>query len=339
MQTCPRKLFICLLVLLLPASWSVSVNAAEPVDNLNRAIREPIKPIPRDLFLDEDRVNLGSRIFFDKRLSSTGDWSCGSCHYLDKGMADGLQYSTTIHGKLKPRNTLGLFNIGVQYIYEWDNAVTTLEAQALKALPTALNTTWEKIIAYLQSDKDYPKAFADAFADGITPENVAASVAEFERSLITPDSRFDRYLRGDLTAINDKELLGYHMFKRYGCASCHNGVAVGGNMLAKLGQFTNVEHHDDHGEEGIGLEEILNNDLGRYELTGRELDKHRFKVPSLRNVELTAPYFHSGTVESLEEAVEEMAEYQLGNEISEHDVEYIVAFLKTLTGKYKGEQL
>ena len=173
-------------------------------------------------------------------------------------------------------------------------------------------------------------AFNASYANGIKSETIKEAIATFERSLITPNSRFDRFLRGDRGSLTDEEKDGYGLFKSYGCASCHQGMNAGGNIFQKFGVMGN--YFADRGKETKA-------DLGRFNATGDQADRHVFKVPSLRNIALTAPYFHDGSASSLEEAVEVMSKYQLGRRLPPEDVARIVAFLKTLSGEYKGKSL
>lgn len=186
-----------------------------------------------------------------------------------------------------------------------------------------MGSSWPEILAKLEKDKTLVNDFKAVFGKPLAAEQVASVIAEFQRSLITP-SRFDRYLRGDKKAITDNELLGYKKFKSYGCVACHQGVNVGGNMFQKFGVMS--DYFD--GADAPGKV-----DLGRFNVTGREVDKHVFKVPSLRNIALTAPYFHNGTVDTLPEAVDVMFKFQLGRPASENDKALIVAFLRSLTGE------
>jgi cytochrome c peroxidase len=193
-----------------------------------------------------------------------------------------------------------------------------------------MGSTWEEIVKKLMNSPSYRVEFDKLYPDGVKPANVRNSIAEFERSLLTPNARFDKFLLGDDNAINAQEKSGYRKFRSFGCASCHQGINVGGNMFETLGAM--ADYFKDRG----GLTQA---DLGRFNITHKEEDRYVFKVPSLRNVELTAPYFHDGSMTTLGEAVQAMAKYQLGRPLSKGDVADIVAFLKTLTGEYQGRKL
>lgn len=190
--------------------------------------------------------------------------------------------------------------------------------------------TWPEVLERLRQSPAYARTFAASYPDGISEANVRNALATFERTLITPDSRFDRYLRGERGALSSTELQGYQLFKDLGCVSCHQGINVGGNLYQKFGVMG-----DYFAERGSPTPA----DLGRFNVTGDPADKYTFKVPSLRNVARTAPYFHDGSAATLEQAVAVMARYQLGRLISPTEIADIVAFLQTLTGNYQGKPL
>ena len=291
---------------------------------------EPIQPIPLHIELDAEKVLLGKKLFHEVRLSASGKTSCASCHDLEKGGDDGIVLSINDDGSLRQRNSLTVLNAGLQHIYHWDGRFDSLKDQALSVLEFSMNTDWPVVSMQLEKEALYHDAFTAIYESGVTPEAVADALAVYEMSLITPNGRFDRYLRGEKTAITQEEKRGYQLFKRYGCVACHQGVNVGGNMIARFGVMR--DYFKDRGNETTA-------DLGRYNVTQRESDKYRFKVPSLRNVALTAPYFHDASVDSLEEAIKTMAKYQLGKTISDQEVDEIAKFLRTLTGELNGQAL
>ena len=192
-----------------------------------------------------------------------------------------------------------------------------------------MNATWPELLAKLRADADYRAAFK-ALYGGPEREHVLDALATFQRSLLTPDARFDRYLRGERDAITAEEARGYQLFKAYGCIACHQGVNVGGNLFQRFGVF--YDPFAARGNAGAA-------DLGRYTITGREDDRKVFRVPSLRNVAVTSPYFHDGSAASLAEAVDIMARSQLGRELPRDDIDLIIRFLRTLTGVYRGQSL
>jgi cytochrome c peroxidase len=245
---------------------------------------------------------------------------------------DGKRFSTGIRGQQGLFNAPTVFNSSFNVRQFWDGRAESLEVQINGPLtnPLEMDTDWPQVVAKLRTDKDYTREFAIQFPDGITSNNIASAIAEFERTLVTPNSRFDKYLRGDASAISAEEKQGYRLFKSYGCATCHQGAAVGGNMFERLGSVR--DYFADHGPERPV-------DLGRYNVTRNEDHRHYFKVPSLRNVEKTAPYFHNGAAKTLEQAVHDMAFYNLGVVMPKQDEKLITLFLKTLTGEYEGKPL
>lgn len=287
----------------------------------------PLKTIE----VNEDKAELGEKLFHDPMLSADGKVSCSSCHGLDKGGDDDAKTSTGIVGQLGPINSPTVFNAAHNFSQFWDGRAATLENQALGPVenPLEMGDTWENVVKKVSADEDYKKAFDALYGGKVTKENIAHAIAEFERTLITPDSRFDQFLAGNKNILTKREKDGWELFKEVGCASCHNGSLLGGNSY----QYLSEEYFEDRGGE------ITEADLGRYNVTKDEGDKHSFKVPTLRNIALTAPYFHDGEVKTLEDAVKKMAKYQLGEELSSSKAKAITAYLKTLTGNYQGKPL
>jgi len=287
---------------------------------------EPIAPLPAALPLDQRKVTLGKRLFRDSRLSHDNSISCASCHDLAKGGADGLKHSVGIRGQVGERNAPTVFNTVFNFRQFWDGRAASLEEQIDGPVQDSreMASNWTEIVAKLKADADYAVRFDDIYGR-LGSEQIKNAIAEYERSLITPSSRFDRYLRGSRDAISAQELKGYELFKSYGCAACHQGVNVGGNLYERLGVM--VMFFKDASASAA-------TNLGREAVTGRAEDRHVFKVPSLRNVALTAPYFHDGSVATLEQAVLIMGRYQLAAEIPLQDVQLIVKFLNTLTGEF-----
>jgi len=290
-------------------------------------LSEPIVPIPLSRALDSKRVGLGEQLFQDVRLSGDRGRSCATCHPLEQGGMDGRP--VTAEGTLHARNTPTVFNVGLNSSFNWDGSAVTLEAHAETVLrnPRLMDMTWPELLARLGADAGYVSAFGAAYPNGLTRPNVLDALASFERSLETPDSAFDRYLRGERNALTESERRGYMLFKTYGCATCHQGMNVGGNMFQKFGVFADVDVQ----QPGI--------DLGRYHVTGVSRDRQVFRVPSLRNVAVTGPYFHDGRTASLEAAVDTMARVQLGRTLRPGETKLIVEFLHTLTGRYRGRLL
>jgi cytochrome c peroxidase len=306
---------IALIAFLLVMSYTC---AAVPLD-------EPIKPLPADATQNPARVDIGRRLFNDVRLSANSSVSCSSCHDLTKGGADGRVHSIGFSGKPTAVNAPTVLNATYNFRQFWNGRADSLEAQVREVVqnPIEMGSNWGDVVAKVSKDSIYRRSFADSYKDGVTQTNIQDALATFERTLTTPNSRFDRYLLGDQNAISEQEKTGYTKFKQYGCISCHQGMNVGGNMFQKFGVM---------GDYFAKRGNPTDADMGRYLTTGEEADKHVFKVPSLRNVALTAPYFHDGTARTLADAVDVMFMYQLGRKASKDDMADIIRFLNTLTG-------
>ncbi len=305
----------------------------ESLDNSTVIImNEPIEPITQYIQLDAKKVALGNSLFHDPRLSADDSISCATCHNLQTGGVDRLPHSVGINGAVGNINTPTVFNSGFNFSQFWDGRAESLEDQIDGPThnPLEMGSNWPEIISKLNRSSDYVAQFDELYADGINPDNIKDAIATFERSLYTPNSRFDQYLRGDSNAITEEEKEGYALFKENGCISCHQGINVGGNIYQKFGILG-----DYFGDRG----NLTEADLGRFNVTGEEADRHFFKAPSLRNVALTPPYFHDGSTQTLEEAVSIMAKYQLGRTFSEEEIDLIVKFLHTLTGEYNNTPL
>jgi len=281
-------------------------------------IAQPITPLPLTIKTDPAKVKLGKELFFDPILSADGTISCASCHDLFNGGDDGKVHSTGIKDKKGNINSPTVFNAVFNFSQFWDGRAKDLKEQAAGPIenPVEMGNNFENVIKTL-SKTDYKEKFNSIYKDGITKNNITDAIAEFEKTLITPDNPFDNYLRGDKKAITQKQKEGYELFISKGCISCHHGRNVGGNMYNKFGLLISIKDEN----------------LGRYNVTKNEDDKQVFKVPTLRNIDQTSPYFHNGTVKTLKEAVYFMAKHQVGRAISEEEVDKIVSFLKSLSGK------
>lgn len=296
-----------------------------------RLQQEPLQPLPAPPVLDAGKVALGEALFADRRLSDDDSLACAGCHDLAHGGADRTAVSRGVRGAAGQMNAPSVFNVSLHLAWFWDGRAATLEQQVAGPVhnPVEMASNWAQVLGKLRQDGALVARFAAHYPQGLTAETVADALATFERSLITPDARFDRYLRGAADALSADEIEGYERFKRNGCASCHNGAAVGGNMFQRFGVVGSF----------FDGRVARTADLGRLNVTGREEDRHVFKVPSLRNVALTAPYFHDGSATTLEQAVRLMGRHQIGRELTDDDVRLIVAFLHTLTGRWKGHEL
>ena len=251
-----------------------------------------------------------------------------SCHDLGNGGDDGLRVSIGVEGKAGTINAPTVFNAGLNFKQFWDGRAGTLEQQIDDPVqsPLEMGSLWPDVVAKLYQDREYPGRFKALYPDGITRHSIRNALAEFMRSLTTPNSRFDRWLKGDASALSALERHGYALFKHYGCVSCHQGANVGGNMFQVFGVI-----NDYFRKRG----DINEADLGRFNVTGNPADRHAFKVPSLRMAVHTAPYLHDGSAQTLRDAVDAMFEFQLGREAPDADKEAIVAFIGTLAGESK----
>lgn len=320
---------LILMAALMETGWAdLPPAAGKPVPK----IHEPIKPIPLETSLDDRKVALGRILFHEPKLSHDNTVSCASCHDLHEGGTDRRVHSLGINGTEGTINAPTVFNSAGNFKQFWDGRAATLEEQIDGPIlaPHEMGSTWQEVVGKLRATPEYSAPFKTIYPDGIQPKNVKDAIAEFERSLVTPNARFDKYLRGDDSVLTSDEKEGYRKFKSFGCTSCHQGVNVGGNMFETLGAM--ADYFADRG----GASKV---DNGRFNVTGRDEDRYVFKVPSLRNVARTAPYLHDGSAETLEKAVMVMGRYQLGEKLSPVDVEQIVKFLKTLTGEYEGRPL
>jgi len=290
---------------------------------------QPIEPLPLTVQFDVARAALGELLFAEPRLSGDGKIACTDCHHQQHGWADD-QPHTFVSGR--PESTVNvptMYNVRFLYKLSWGGKYESLESHidALMKNPKVMASSWELATQHLSQVQSYRAKFAAVFADGLTASNVRQTILEYERSLVTPNAPFDRYLRGNNQAVSTEVKQGFAMFKSYGCSSCHQGVAIGGNVFERFGVlrdfFADRGHFD-------------NADLGRFNVTQQDQDRFVFRVPSLRNVALTAPYFHDGSAATLEDAVKTMASYQLGRDLEDADRTALVAFLRSLTGEYRG---
>ncbi|MDH4281757.1 MAG: cytochrome-c peroxidase [Myxococcales bacterium] len=290
------------------------------------AAAEPIQPLPTSVDVNMEKVVLGRSLYHDTILSGDGTVSCATCHMLDHGGAEPRKSSVGIRGQIGPINSPTVLNSSYNFVQFWDGRAKDLQEQAEGpvANPKEMGSEWDGVVEKLKKNKEYAAEFAKLYPDGVTKANTTDAIAEYEKSLITP-SRFDKYLRGDDTAITDAEKKGYATFKEVGCTACHNGILVGGAMFQKMGLV-----NDYFADRGTPITEA---DLGRFNVTKNPAEKHLFKVPTLRNVELTSPYLHDGSRATLEETVKVMGKYQLGRDLTDEQVNSIVAFLKSLTGE------
>jgi cytochrome c peroxidase len=329
MQVLIAEVVMCTAVLSIAA---LSQSLAPAPGGFEPSAAEPISPVLMGEAPEAAKLALGEKLFRDPIVSGNGALACVSCHWLDRGGDDRRAIPLGLDGRPLDFNSPSIFNVGFNFRLNWRGNFRTLEEQNEAVLldPRLMGISWPEVLAKLQADPTYGSTFDEAYGAKPTRESVLDALATFQRSLLTPNARFDRHLLGDRNAVTETEKRGYGLFKSYGCIACHQGQNVGGNLFQKFGIFS--------GPPG-GKASLSEADLGRFTITGREQDRQVFRVPSLRNVAVTAPYFHDGRTVSLPEAVEIMGRSQLGRELPKQDVEAIVQFLGTLTGEYRGRPL
>jgi cytochrome c peroxidase len=294
---------------------------------------EPVQALPLTVELDMDKVNLGNKLFHERLLSGDDSLNCASCHDLARGGTDQAKVATGIRGQQGPINSPTVYNAMYNIAQFWDGRAKDLQEQAAGpvANPIEMGAQWDEVVEKLKHVADYQAAFAKLYPEqGLSKTTVTDAIAVFEQSLVTGNSRFDQYLRGNTAILSSDEIQGYELFKT-NCASCHFGPALGGLSYEKMG--VKRDYFKLRGGE------LTEADNGRFNVTKREQDRHFFKVPVLRNIDLTYPYFHDGSVISLADAVRIMGEVQLGKTFSQDETAKMVAFLGTLTGEYKGKLL
>lgn len=299
-------------------------------------------PAPADNPTTAEKVELGRMLYFDPRFSETGTVSCNSCHNLMLGGDDNRAFSMGVHGKTGGRSAPTVWNSAFSSTQFWDGRAASLEDQAKGPVVNPVEmgmSDLEKAMDRVRAIPGYKAYFVAAFGndEAMTVNNAAKAVAAFERTMITPDSPYDRFIKGDKSALNQQQQRGMDAFASVGCTNCHSGAAFNGpTMPAGTGffmKFPTFEDSDYVSKYG------LMDDKGRFGVTADKADMHLFKVPTLRNIALTAPYFHNGSVKTLDEAVRIMAKAQLNKALSDRQVEDLVAFLNGLTGKFPEQSL
>jgi len=312
--------------------WIQQVRVAQAPEGVDKQYaKNAIQPLPDTANTDPAKVALGDKLFHDKRLSKDDSIACASCHDLKKGGTDQEAFSTGVGGKKGGINAPTVFNSGLQFIQFWDGRAADLAAQADGPVnnPIEMASNWNEVTGKLSQDAEFTQAFNAVYADGYKKENFVNAIAEFEKTLLTPGP-LDKYLKGDQNALTADQKAGLQTFRDIGCANCHCGPLLGGASFELMGL-----HKDYFGQRG----KVNDADYGRFSVTKDEADKFRLKVPTLRNIKLTAPYFHDSTTSDLGEAVNTMAKFQLGKSLSDQQVGQLVQFLEALTGEYKGQKL
>ncbi len=322
MKPIPLIFFLSLFVTNATASWeSLPESAPSPADNPTTA----------------EKIELGKMLFFDPRFSATGTVSCFSCHNVMEGGDDHRSVSIGVHGQAGGRNAPTVWNAAFLSSQFWDGRAATLEEQAVGPVTNPIEMgmgSLDDALDRLRAIPGYKQHFDSAFGagDNVTMDNAAKAIAAYERTLITPNSPYDQYVNGDKDALSAQAIRGMESFESVGCLSCHSGAAFNGPAMSPGAGFF-VKFPTFEGEGYLNEFDLLA-DAGRFEATGNEADKHVWRVPTLRNLEFTAPYFHNGTVKSLDDAVLIMAQAQLNRDLDRGQVADIVSFLESLTGEF-----
>lgn len=308
-------------ITLITAAFLSSLAFAQ-VDNNGSVRQEPIIPLKQEVKVDTQKADLGRKLWFDPRLSKSGFISCNSCHNLSMGGSDNLPTSIGHQWQEGPINSPTVLNSSLNFVQFWDGRAKDLKEQAAGPIanPKEMASDHDLVVNVIASIPGYVEEFDKVYGDGgVNIDRITDAIAVFEETLITPNSRFDQWLRGDDNAITAEEKEGYELFRNSGCVACHYGEGVGGSSFQKMGL----------------LEEYKTENLakGLADFTGKDSDTMFFKVPTLRNIVLTYPYFHDGQVNTLEEATKIMGRLQLGRDFSDEEVQKIVAFYGTLTGE------
>lgn len=292
---------------------------------LTRLSTQAVQPIPETVPVQPKVVKLGKELFFSPQLSRNDTIACATCHILSQGGDDNRAVSFGIHGRKGEMNSPTVLNSGFNIAQFWDGRAPTLEAQAEGPITNPVEMgfdTLQQLVDKLNADDHWRQRFLDTFGEPPTADGLRFALAEYQRALITPGSRFDRYLMGDQDALNDQEKRGWHTFQQLGCINCHQGINLGGTLFQKIGLYKPTRMEEKRW-------------LGRFNVTQHVEDKFVFKVPGLRNVADTAPYFHDGKTPTLEQAVAIMIEAQIGIPAQPETIDDLVAFLKTLSAPFK----
>lgn len=299
-------------------------------------VDHPFEPLPFEI-AGGPAADLGQKLYADRIMSVDGTLTCFSCHDVEKGGTDGLAKAHVASRATGQINTGTIFNLAFNFRFNWNGKFVTL-LNHINGPVTGKNVmgmSWPELLRRVENKEDYQRLFRQIYPDGVTTENIRHAVTEYQLSLVTPNAPFDSYLRGETDALSKEELAGYQLFKSLGCASCHQGINIGGNLFAKIGVMG--DYFADRKREGRG--DLVDADYGRYQVTNQDDDKFVFRVPSLRNVACTGPYFHDGTLDKLEDVVEAMGRYQLGRQLEAEQISLLISFLRTLTGEHQGKPL
>ena len=292
-------------------------------------------PAPADNPTTAAKVELGKALYHDPRLSSTGTVSCASCHNVMLGGEDNRSVAMGVNGQTGGRSAPTVWNSAFNKVQFWDGRAASLEDQAAGPVTNPIEMgmkSWDQVVVRLKKIDGYQQAFVKAFGpDSISKDNATKAIAAYERTLITPNSAYDKYVNGNKNALTDQQVSGMNKFADLGCANCHSGPAFNGpgsfmKFPINKNSYFEAQYH-------------FKRDKGLAEVTGNKADEHLWKVPTLRNIALTAPYFHNGSVKTLDKAVKVMAKLQLDKELSKEELADILAFLDALTGEFPRQQM
>lgn len=312
-----------ILIAVTAVSLSCQLMAAQSVSSI---------PVPAPQLTEREKIELGKTLFQDPLFAKNLSTSCASCHQLKNSGVDNLTRYLTINKTQGSVNTPSVFNASLNFRQFWNGRAKTI-ADAIDDHvkdETIFANNWPDIVHKIGANSLYASSFKKIYANGVTKDNINNALTVYIENLVTPNSAFDRYLKGDKTALSNEELKGYRLFRKYGCVSCHQGPNMGGNLFQRLGIYKN--YFADKGTNGKA-------DLGLYNVTGKEEDKYVFKVPSLRNIALTGPYLHDGSVKTLPEMIQIMGIYQAGQPIRNEDANAIAQFLQSLNATPEKELL
>lgn len=291
---------------------------------------ESLSPLPETKEENKDKILLGKKLYYTQLFSKNNQLSCASCHIIPQGGSDNLPKYIGLDQKVGSIHTPTILNASLNFRQFWDGRAKTLEDVIEDHLQdkTIFASSWPEVIDKIKDQPNLNQEFKEIYKHSPTPEDIKDALAAFLKTLLTPESPFDRYLKGDKNAISANAKKGYQLFKEFGCITCHEGPNLGGNLFQRMGVY------QDYFANRTNINEA---DLGRFNVTGKEEDKFVFKVPTLRNVALTAPYFHDGSAKNLKEAIQTMGIYEVGQPIPEYEVSLLIKFLETLTSNIPAE--
>ena len=326
LYTIISALFVVVVILtayaLYQAEDPISLKRKTPTEYDFVSVSGPIQPIPHIKSIDKQWFDLGKALFNSTLLSKDNTVSCASCHLVSQGGDDGFPVSIGVGGSVGGRNSPTILNSVFNFRQFWDGRSGGLAEQAVGPIhnPVEMGSNFPEIIQKLKQSNAFAQAFRALNPNGISQEAIIQALVTFEEGLVTPDAAIDRFIKGDENALTLQQKRGFEKFVGFGCVSCHQGINIGGNLYQRIGRIDSVPSH-------------LLEDKGRSVITNNVIDEHVFKVPSLRNIKRTGPYFHNGSVATLDEAVRIMAQGQLGINLTEQDVQDLLSLFDAFNGE------